>query len=231
MTCPVGEQQRAALAKVLLREPQILPAGRANQGSGQRVQGELRRNFEAAHRPGRVRHSGQPRCGVLCRLRGPVRPVLDGGIVAEDAPVPFFSGKSFLHHRRQPHGRRLLPEVFTAEDVITACGGRLPLETRAPVPPPPSPPRQARLSPVAPVAKHPGRPVRRRSPGSFLLCPPGPGPEGSVCGWEHWRRTLHTAVYAVLLICLAILALAVSRKESPGEGGCFSGASCPNGPS
>ena len=31
-------------------------------------------------------------------------------------------------------------------------------------------------------------------------------------------RTLHTAVYAVLLICLAILALAVSRKESPGEG-------------
>lgn len=31
-------------------------------------------------------------------------------------------------------------------------------------------------------------------------------------------RTLHTAVYAVLLVCLAILALAVSRKESPGEG-------------
>ena len=155
----------------------------------------------------------------------------DGGIVAEDAPVPFFSGKSFYTTAASRMARRLLPEAITAEDVIAACGGRLPPKPERQSPPPPSPPPAKPASPRLPLWR------------SILA---GLSGAGALAAFSYallaldlkdlfvagntGARTLHTAVYAVLLICLAILALAVSRKERLGRG-CFSGASCPNGPS
>lgn len=99
---------------------------------------------------------------------------------------------------------------------MAACGGRLPPKPERPVSA--ASPGKARLSPVAPVAKHPGRPVRRGALAAFSYALLALDLKDLFVAGNTGARTLHTAVYAVLLICLAILALAVSRKESPGEG-------------
>ena len=214
-----GEQQRAALAKVLLREPQILLLDEPTKG----LDSAFKESFAGILK----QLTAQGVCVILvshdvefCAAYGDRCALFfDGGIVAEDAPVPFFSGKSFYTTAASRMARRLLPEAITAEDVIAACGGRLPPKPERQSPPPPSPPPAKPASPRLPLWR------------SILA---GLSGAGALAAFSYallaldlkdlfvagntGARTLHTAVYAVLLICLAILALAVSRKESPGEG-------------
>lgn len=214
-----GEQQRAALAKVLLREPQILLLDEPTKG----LDSAFKESFAGILK----QLTAQGVCVILvshdvefCAAYGDRCALFfDGGIVAEDAPVPFFSGKSFYTTAASRMARRLLPEAITAEDVIAACGGRLPPKQERQSPPPPSPPPAKPASPRLPLWR------------SILA---GLSGAGALAAFSYallaldlkdlfvagntGARTLHTAVYAVLLICLAILALAVSRKESPGEG-------------
>jgi energy-coupling factor transport system ATP-binding protein len=50
----------------------------------------------------------------------------DGGIVTQEAPQPFFAGKSFYTPSANRMARHLLPNAVTADDIITACGGTVP---------------------------------------------------------------------------------------------------------
>ena len=118
-----GEQQRTALAKVLLQEPEVLLLDEPTKG----VDNDFKRTFAQILQELTARgvcvvmvsHDVEfcaryaDRCGLF----------FDGGIVTQDAPQPFFAGKSFYTTAANRMARHLLPNAVTAEDVIIACGG------------------------------------------------------------------------------------------------------------
>ena len=118
-----GEQQRAALAKILLLNPEILLLDEPTKG----MDAEFKQSFAAIIR--RLLSRGvtvimvshdiefcaqyADRCALF----------FDGGIVTEGSPREFFTGNSFYTTAANRMGRHLVPEVITADDIIKACGG------------------------------------------------------------------------------------------------------------
>ena len=120
-----GEQQRAALAKILLLDPEILLMDEPTKGLdaefkeifAQIIQSQLGRGVTVLM----VSHDIEfcARYAHRCAL------FFDGSIVADDEPRAFFSGNSFYTTSANRMARSLLPEAVTAEDVIAACDGEL----------------------------------------------------------------------------------------------------------
>ncbi len=118
-----GEQQRTALAKVLLTVPDILLLDEPTKG----FDAEFKVNFASILR--KLNAQGVTilmvshdvtfcaeyahRCGMF----------FDGHIVAEGTPSEFFSGNSFYTTPANRMARHLIPKAVTVSDVITACGG------------------------------------------------------------------------------------------------------------
>ena len=121
-----GEQQRAALAKVLLLEPGILLLDEPTKGLDAEFKQAFAEILESLLRRGvtvvMVSHDIEfcARHAHRCAM------FFDGTIVTEDVPRAFFSGNSFYTTSANRMARHLLPEAVTAEDVILACGGKLP---------------------------------------------------------------------------------------------------------
>ena len=136
-----GEQQRAALAKVLLLEPDILLMDEPTKG----LDAEFKQTFAEILQAllGRgvtilmVSHDIEfcARYAHRCAL------FFDGSIVTEAPPRAFFSGNSFYTTSANRMARGIIPEAVTAEDVISACGGVLPPVPELPddIPPLPEP--------------------------------------------------------------------------------------------
>jgi energy-coupling factor transport system ATP-binding protein len=136
-----GEQQRAALAKVLLLDPQILLLDEPTKG----LDAEFKQVFASILKTLQMRgvtvfmvsHDVEF-CAVYadrCAL------FFDGNIVTENAPRAFFCGNSFYTTSANRMARSILPEAVTAEDIILACGGDAPPapdldEAAAPLPAP-----------------------------------------------------------------------------------------------
>ena len=136
-----GEQQRAALAKVLLLDPEVLLLDEPTKG----LDAEFKQSFAEILQIllGRgvtilmVSHDIEfcaqyaHRCALF----------FDGGIVTEGKPGAFFSGHSFYTTSANRMARTLLPEAVTAVDVMAACGGELPPAPVLPedIPPLPEP--------------------------------------------------------------------------------------------
>ncbi len=136
-----GEQQRAALAKVLLLRPDILLLDEPTKG----LDAEFKQTFASILQ--RLLHQGVTvlmvshdiefcaqyahRCALF----------FDGNVVTESAPREFFSGNSFYTTSANRMARSILPEAVTAEDVICACGGTVPPPPDLPedIPPLPEP--------------------------------------------------------------------------------------------
>ena len=120
-----GEQQRTALAKVLLTVPDILLLDEPTKG----FDAEFKVSFAAILR--KLNAQGVTiltvshdvtfcaehahRCGMF----------FDGHIVAEGSPSEFFSGNSFYTTPANRMARHLIPKAVTATDVISACGGEI----------------------------------------------------------------------------------------------------------
>ena len=127
-----GEQQRAALAKVLLLAPRILLLDEPTKG----LDAEFKQIFAAILR--KLAESGAAiimashdvefcaefaeRCALF----------FDGSIVTENAPREFFSGNSFYTTGANRMARGIFPKAVTAADIILALGGTPP-ELSAPV--------------------------------------------------------------------------------------------------
>ncbi len=129
-----GEQQRAALAKVLLLEPRILLLDEPTKG----LDGQFKEKL--AHILKDLRAGG---CTILmvshdvefcARHADRCALFFDGAVVAQGPPRAFFTGSSFYTTAANRMARALLPDAVTAEDVILACGGTVPAEDAAPPP-------------------------------------------------------------------------------------------------
>ncbi len=136
-----GEQQRAALAKVLLLKPDILLMDEPTKGLDAEFKRTIAGILETLLRRGvtilMVSHDIEfcARYAHRCAL------FFDGNIVTEASPRVFFSGNNFYTTSANRMARSLSPEAVTAEDVISACGGVLPPEPALPedIPPLPEP--------------------------------------------------------------------------------------------
>ena len=136
-----GEQQRAALAKVLLLNPEILLLDEPTKGLDAEFKQVFAEILQVLLRRGTavlmVSHDIEfcARYAHRCAL------FFDGGIVTVGTPRNFFSGNSFYTTAANRMARQLLPRAVTVEDVIAACGRELPPEPELPedIPPLPEP--------------------------------------------------------------------------------------------
>ena len=123
-----GEQQRAALAKVLLTAPDILLLDEPTKGFDAEFKVTfaliLRRLVAQGTTILMVSHD-VPFCADYAHKCGLF---FDGSIVAEGTPREFFSGNSFYTTPANRMARHLIPQAVTVADIIGCCGGQLPAE-------------------------------------------------------------------------------------------------------
>ena len=119
-----GEQQRAALAKVLLLRPKILLLDEPTKGLDAEFKyvfaGILKKLTAAGAAVVIVSHDVEfcaehaDRCALF----------FDGNIVTENTPREFFSGNTFYTTAANRMAREILPGTVTAREVAEALGGR-----------------------------------------------------------------------------------------------------------
>ena len=123
-----GEQQRTALAKVLLTAPDILLLDEPTKGFDAEFKVTfaliLRRLIAQGTTILMVSHD-VPFCAEYAHKCGLF---FDGSIVAEGTPREFFSGNSFYTTPANRMARHLIPQAVTVADIIGCCGGELPAE-------------------------------------------------------------------------------------------------------
>ncbi len=127
-----GEQQRSALAKVLLTSPDILLLDEPTKGFDAEFKVTfaviLRRLIAQGVTVLMVSHDVSfcaeyaHKCGLF----------FDGSIVAEGTPDAFFSGNSFYTTPANRMARQFIPNAVTVRDIVGCCGGELPAEPEIP---------------------------------------------------------------------------------------------------
>ena len=148
-----GEQQRAALAKILLLNPDILLLDEPTKGLDaefKQVFGQILRTLQASGVAILMVSHDIEFCAKYadrCAL------FFDGNIVTESTPKTFFSGNSFYTTAANRIARDVLPDAVTPEDVILACGGTVEPEAELPEYQriPPAPEKESRAMKKLPV--------------------------------------------------------------------------------
>ena len=127
-----GEQQRSALAKVLLTCPDILLLDEPTKGFDAEFKVSfaqiLRRLLAQGVTILMVSHD----VAFCARYAHKCGLFFDGNVVAEGTPREFFSGNSFYTTPANRMVRHLIPRAVTVEDIIACCGGKLPDEPELP---------------------------------------------------------------------------------------------------
>lgn len=128
-----GEQQRAALAKVLLLKPSVLLLDEPTKGLDAEFKQEFAAIIKGLTDSGvtviMVSHDVEfcakyaDRCGMF----------FNGKIVAEDSPRRFFANNKFYTTTAAIIARKHCAQAVCTEDVISICGGKLPEERKASV--------------------------------------------------------------------------------------------------
>ncbi len=212
-----GEQQRTALAAVLLREPEILLLDEPTKG--------LDAAFKATFAGILHRLTQQGVCVVMvshdvefcARYAHRCALFFDGAVVTENTPRAFFAGNSFYTTAANRMARHLRPEAVTPEDVIAVCGGRVPEA-------PPLPPLEWKAVPIPAAPPETKGPRWRRC----LAWASGLTALGALV-WILFRVNLteilttgslhaagggYKAAYSILLCALVVFALCVSCRTS-----------------
>ena len=126
-----GEQQRAALAKILLLNPRILLLDEPTKGLDAGFKLEFSDILKKLANSGAaviiVSHDVEfcaehaDRCALF----------FDGNIVSENSPVKFFSGNNFYTSAANRMARHALPDAITARDIVEALGGDISVLSRS----------------------------------------------------------------------------------------------------
>ena len=119
-----GEQQRAALAKLLLTEPKLLLLDEPTKGMDaafkRQFAGILQELISRGISVIMVSHDVE-----FCAVNaGRCALLFAGDIISQGAPREFFSGHSFYTTAANRMARHLLSFAVTADDIIAACGGK-----------------------------------------------------------------------------------------------------------
>ena len=211
-----GEQQRAALAKILLLNPDILLLDEPTKGLDaefKQVFGQILRTLQASGVAILMVSHDIEFCAKYadrCAL------FFDGNIVTEAEPRTFFSGNSFYTTAANRMARDVLPQAVTPEDVIAACGGA--------VEPEPELPQYERILPESKAEKATAKklPVWRKCLAavsgivSLVLIIQAIGVTDLTKLIDAGGMTAlagdQLKLYGILLVSLLVFALSISRK-------------------
>lgn len=120
-----GEQQRTALAKVLLTAPDVLLLDEPTKGFDAEFKVSFANILSKLLKQGvtilMVSHD-VAFCAEYARHCGMF---FDGGIVAQGTPREFFSGNSFYTTPANRMARHLIPNAVTVDDITYCCGAEI----------------------------------------------------------------------------------------------------------
>ncbi|MCF0124063.1 MAG: ATP-binding cassette domain-containing protein [Ruminiclostridium sp.] len=136
-----GERQRAALAKVLMLEPDILLLDEPTKGLDAGFKAVLGAILRDLTRRGVTILMVSHDLTFCARYAHRCALFFDGAVVTQSSPRELFSGNRFYTTAANRMARPLLPQAVTAEDLIAACGGQIPPDPNLrqnEFPPPPS---------------------------------------------------------------------------------------------
>ena len=121
-----GEQQRAALAKVLLLQPQILLLDEPTKGLDAEYKSILAAILRKMTAEGAAIIMVSHDIEFCAEYADHCALFFDGSIVTENTPREFFTGNNFYTTSANRMSRHILPVAVTANDIIQALGGELP---------------------------------------------------------------------------------------------------------
>ncbi|BFT73839.1 ECF transporter S component [Paenibacillus sp. P36] len=121
-----GEQQRAALAKILLLEPEILMLDEPTKGLDNHFKLKLGEILHSLKLAGTAIIMVSHDVEFCASYADTCAMFFDGKIVSEGTPQQFFTGNSFYTTAASRMSRHLIPGAVTSEDVIRALGGTVP---------------------------------------------------------------------------------------------------------
>ena len=116
-----GEQQRAALAKVLLTDPKILLLDEPTKGIDAFFKRQLASVLDDLKRDGVAIVMVSHDIEFCARHADAVAMMFDGEIIAQSTPRTFFSSNSFYTTAANRMSRHVFPRAITDEDVIGQC--------------------------------------------------------------------------------------------------------------
>lgn len=121
-----GEQQRAALAKVLLLRPRILLLDEPTKGLDGYFKEKLAAILKSLQAAGTTIVMVSHDIEFCAKYADRCAMFFDGSITSCAAPRAFFCGKSFYTTAANRMARTTLPNAVLAEDIILALGGSVP---------------------------------------------------------------------------------------------------------
>lgn len=138
-----GEQQRAALAKVLLHRPDILLLDEPTKGLDAAFKQSFAAILSALTAAGTAVVMVSHDVAFCAQYAHRCALFFDGSIVTEGTPRTFFSGNSFYTTAADRMARDVCPGAVTVEDVLAVIGGQVP----------PQPALETSYDPLPPVAE------------------------------------------------------------------------------
>lgn len=125
-----GEQQRVALAKVLLTKPQILILDEPTKGFDAHFKQQFAEILDNLKESGITIVMVSHDIEFCARYADRCAMLFDGNVTAVGNAREFFVGNSFYTTSANRMGRQIIPNAVTAEDIILYCGGNEPQQKK-----------------------------------------------------------------------------------------------------